>query len=168
MFGPAYSREMTLEIFLRYLEEGIQKINKVREKLYFIPDKEFAVIMKKAVERNLISINKENKTIFMSRKVKQVINFIEKFNFFEEIEKKIDNESYELEKEFSGILETVKFFELSTNFQSKLINCINYYYKIKNYEKDAQLFVEDYSSEVINFQFGMYLEKKQKWREKDE
>ena len=160
MFGGIYQKEMYLEIFLRYLDDGIQYIKEVREKLYFIPDVKFIYVLKTAYERGLILINYENKTIFMPRNIKRVIDFIEKFNPIENIEKKLLDDDYIIEGELSTILKEVNFFESRYNMQSKLINCINYYYKEKN--KENNIIEEDYSHAVIKLRLDIKYKKDDK------
>ena len=151
MFGPAYEREMSLEIFLRYLDDGIQNLMDIRRKLYFISDKEFSHVLKTAVERNLVFINKKNKTIFMCRKIFNIIRFIEKYNFIEELQKyELDNE-HKFTIELNKILEKTNFYNKNyRDISTELTNCMHL-------EEN-----EDYSTEIMNFRFYIRTKKKEK------
>ena len=89
MFGVSYQWNMALEIFLRYLEPGIHDIETIRKALGFIPDQTFVEILKTASERGLISINPESKRIFVRQKTVDVIRFVEKYDFINEIKSEL-------------------------------------------------------------------------------
>ncbi len=140
MFGPAYKQEMPLEIFLRYIEPGIQKIDTIRNALSFIPNKEFAHILKTASERKLISLNLQNKTIFLSQKTNDVIRFIEKYNFIDELQRKELDNSYKFTDELDSLLSKINFYgKKYHDVAVELSNAMRLFYE------------EDYCSEIMNF-----------------
>lgn len=156
MFGPAYKYEMSLEVFLRYLEPGIQKIESIKNALSFIPNKKFAYILKTASERKLISLNFKNKTIFMSKKTNNVIRFIEKYNFIDELQKNELDNSYKFSAELHSLLSKINFFNQKYHdVATELSNAMKQFYG------------DNYCSEIMNFRFYIY-KNNQRSNENDE
>ena len=146
MFGPAYQSKMVLEVFLRYLEPGIHNILDIRKALYFIPDKAFANVLKEASERGLITINTESRKIFVRRKTVDVIRFVEKYDFINELQKHEFDNNHSFEEELQALLKKVRYSEHKyVDVSNELANCMRV-------EKD-----DDYSAEILNFRF--YLKK---------
>ena len=144
MFGQSYQWNMTLEIFLRYLKPGIQDIASIQEKLSFIPTKNLSKILKTAYEKKLIHINFENKTIFMSKKTYDVINFIETYNFIDEIQSHQNDRNHQFCPELNALLSNVKYFEHNrTIIDDELANCMK------------QVYNQDYSAEILKFGFWL-------------
>lgn len=144
MFGQSYQWNMTLEIFLRYLKPGIQDIASIQENLSFIPPKNLAKILKTACEKNLIHINFENKTIFMSKKTHDVINFIETYNFIEEIQSHQNDRNHQFSPELNALLERVNYFSHNRiAIDNELANCMK------------QVYNQDYSAEILKFGFWL-------------
>jgi hypothetical protein len=143
LFGRAYEMDMGFEIFLRYLEPGIQKINSIREKLCFIPNKNFARILKSACERGLISVNAKHGTLFVSQKTMDVIRFIEQYDFINELQlKELDN-GHKFDKHLNGILTKTgydhrKYHDCQTELA---------------YAMRSESNGEDYLSEILKFKF---------------
>lgn len=146
MFGKEYTKDMPLEIFLRYLEPGISNIPEIRKSLFFIPDKKFVKILKIANERNLISINSENQSLFFSKKNYEVVEFVEKYNFIDEIEK-YDNENINISKELFEMLKKINFFK-ENGYHDDISTALN---KCMMIEKNGN----DYSPEILNFRFNI-------------
>ena len=142
LFGQTYKRDMSFEVFLRYLEPGIHKIQSIRESLCFIPDKHFARILKSACERDLISINAANKTLFVSKKIVEIIQFIEKYNFINELQLKAYNANHEFNKNLAALLRQTRDYE---NDYIDLNNALAKAMKIET--------GDDYISDILKFRF---------------
>ena len=111
LLGKAYEKDMGFEIFLRYLEPGIHKIDLLREKLYFIPDKQLSRIFKTACERNLIYINTQNKTLFVNQKTVEVVQFIEQYDFINELQRKELDEAHQFNDALEDVLKKTGYYE---------------------------------------------------------
>lgn len=145
MFGPAYSKKLPVEVMLRYFKSGIQKIDDLRQALYFYDERTFVDCLKEIVEKNLVSINWDNRTLYMSKKIRAVIDFIEEYDAINEIEKVQSVENYQISEKFKTILELTGYEKRCETCD--LFSILNSCMKILNNN--------DYSSEILKF--GFYL-----------
>ena len=85
LLGRKYEKNAPFELFLRTMETGTFSLKEIRKKYIFIPTNQFVDIISKCVNRKIIIIDKKEKKVSFSKKVKMVIDFIEKTDFINQL-----------------------------------------------------------------------------------